>query len=192
MRNQHRTPKHVVWGETLLAVPLLPPLLSQIGWPHGRKRFAKVGNWTNDHALIERFRVGPMLGLGPRFGEIHSPIPGRIVWVAPYPFAAYPSDSREITNFYFIVEVPKGVMCPYSLHNTFGHFCAAVERQQKYLFGKRWDERSPKPTEKEIYTVLHDLRNSAPVVLSKKESNYQDLIDSLNFRYPHGIGKNGG
>ena len=189
MRNPQPTPDHVVFSETLLAVPPLPSLLGQIHWPIGGELIAEEGNWTKEGDVIAKFRVRPMVGLGPRFGEIRSPIPGRILTIASNPFKSYDPSSREFTNFYFIIEVPKGVTCPHSLSRTFHHFCTSVLRQQAYLFDKCREKYFPRPTEEEIIKVLDGLLNSKPVLLSKKEDNYQAIIDSLNFRHPHGIGR---
>jgi len=191
MRNPQPTPDHVIFSDTLLAVPQLPALLGQINWPIGGELIAEEGNWTNEGDVIAKFRVRPTIGFGPRFGEIRSPIPGRIVYIALNPFGPSDPSSREFTNFYLIIEVPKGVTCPHTLSRTFHHFCTSVARQQTYLFDKRRESYFPRPTEEEIIKVLDSLLNSAPVLLSKKESNYQEIIDSLNFRYPHGSGRGG-
>ncbi|RMH15725.1 MAG: hypothetical protein D6696_19870 [Acidobacteria bacterium] len=102
------------------------------------------------------------------------------------PFGPSDPDSRELANFYFIIEIPKGVQPPSTLRAAFSDFCTSLEKHQTFLFSKR----SPRqPPEEEIAETIDAVLHSVPVLISKKESNYQEIIDSLDFRYPRGSGR---
>lgn len=189
MPNLRSTPDHVIFTDTLLAVPKLPALFGQINWPPGGTLKVQEGSWMDEGDPVASFSTdGWWFDLG-KFGEIRSPIPGRLVCIAPHPFGPSDSSSRKFTNFYFIVEVPMGVQCPSTLEKAFSHFCSSVAKHRKYLFQKRREQYFPEVTDDEIDKALSTLRYSQPVMISKSEDNYKSIIDTLDVRYPHGIGR---
>jgi len=148
------------------------------------------GEWVTTDDVVTAFLLkNPMFG-NPKFGRIYSPICGRLIHHNDgTQFGRSDGSVEDHSNFFFIVEVPKGEYIPPTLETTFGRFCDAVWDHKEFATQKPRDGSFEPLTEDRLMQVLKTLRSMPPVVIPKSTGRYQERIDWLNLHHPHGIGR---
>lgn len=100
---------------------------------------------------------------------IYSPIAGRLFSCYRIPFGRATGNQADVTNFFFLIEIPEGEFVPATLQGTYRQFCHDVSENRKSLLQKCRDGSFAPWSDSEVDRVLAEVRSVAPIVLPRAQ-----------------------